>query len=105
MNAYIQLDGNISELFKVRSGVKQGCVQAFILLPSFNMPLMRTRMEFTLRTRFDAPLFNLERLKSKRLTNCFSDGTAKAAHIKIELERQAETCDPFGLTIRDKKKR
>ena len=68
MNAYIQLDGNISEFFKVRSGTKQGCVLAFILLPSFNMPLMGTKMEFTLRTRFDASLFNLERLNLKRLT-------------------------------------
>ena len=60
------------------------------------------------RTRIDGSLFNLKRLKSKRLTTevlirelLFADDAAIVTHSEIELQRLvhrlAEACDIFGL--------
>ena len=116
MNACIQCNGSTSEYFKVRSGVKQGCVLAptlfaIYLLLSFNMPLMGTRMELTSDSM---GLFSIGRLKSRRPTTevlirelLFADDAAIATHSEIELQRLvdclAKACDLFKLTISVKK--
>ena len=115
MNACIQFDGNTS--FKVRSGVKQGCVLAPTLFAFYFAALLqhdRNEDGIYFRTRFDGYLFNLKRLKSKRLTTevmirelLFADDAAIATHSEIELQRLvdrlAEAYDVFGLTISVKK--
>ena len=73
MNACIQFDGNTSESFKVRSGVKQACVLAPTLFVIYFAALLQHAFDgneygIYLRTRFDGSLVNLKRLKSKRLT-------------------------------------
>ena len=119
MNACIQFDGNTSESFELRSGVKQRCVLAPILFSIFFTALLQHAIcgnedRIYLRTRFDGSLFNLKRLKSKRLTTeallrelLTADDAAIATHSEIELhrlvDRLAEACELFGLTISVKK--
>ena len=64
----IEFDGNTSESFKARSGVKQGCVLAPTLFAINFAALLQHAFdgnedEIYLRTRFDGSLFNLKRLK------------------------------------------
>ena len=66
----IQLDGNISESFKVRSGVKQGCVLAPTLFAIHFAALLQHAFDrnedgIYLRTRFERSIFNLKRVNSK----------------------------------------
>ena len=119
MNACIQFDGNTSESFKVRSGVKHGWVLAPTLFAIYFAALFQHAFDgkedgLYRRTRFNGSLFNLKRLKSKRLTTevlirglLFADDAAIATHSEIELQRLAgrlaEACDLFGLSISTKK--
>ena len=117
MHACIQFDGNTSESFKVRSGVKQGCVLAptCTLFAIYSAALLQHAFDgnengIYLRTRFDRSLLNLKRLKSKQLTTevltrelLFTDDAAIAKHSEIELQRLvdhlAEARNLFRLTI------
>ena len=85
----------------------------FTLLPSFNMPLMGTRMEFTSEPA-SMDLFSIWKDWSRndwrlkcRLENCSADDATIAIHSGIELRRLAdhlaEACNLFGLTISVKK--
>ena len=70
MKGTVQFNGNLSKLFDVRSGVKQGCVLAPILSGIFFVLLLRhafsTAQEgIHLRTRSDGKLFNLARLRAR----------------------------------------
>ena len=119
MNVCSQFDGNTSESFKVRCGVKQGCVLASTLFAIYSAALLQHAFDgkedgIYLRTRFDWSLFNLKRLKLKWLLTealirelLFADGAAIATHGKIKLQRLisclAEACDLCGLTISVKK--
>ena len=111
----IQFNGNTSEPFKVRSGVKQGCVLAPTLFAIFFAALLQHAFGgnedgIYLRPRFDGSLFNLKKKpphqKSKRLTTevlirelLFSDAAAIVTHSKIEfqrlVDRLAEACNVF----------
>ena len=73
MKSCIQFDGNTSESFKVRSGVKQGFVLAPTLFAIYFAAVLQHAFDGSedgiyLRTRFDGSLFNLKRIKPKRLT-------------------------------------
>ena len=70
MNARIQFDGYISKSFRVRSGVRQGCVLAPTLFAIYFAALLQQAYDgnedgIYLRTRIDGSLFNLKRLKSE----------------------------------------
>ena len=121
MNACIQFDRNTSKSSKVRSGVKQGCVLAPTLFAIYHAAHLQCAFDGTedgiyLRTRFDGSLFNLKRLKSKRLTTkalirellfAAAAAAATAIHSENELQRLndhlAEACDLSGLTTSVKK--
>ena len=103
----------------MRSGVRQ----SFVLAPTLSAIYFAAPLKYCfdgnedgifLRARFDGSLFNLKRLKSKRLTTevlirelLFADDAATATHSEIELQRLvdhlAEACDLFGLTTSVKK--
>ena len=121
MNACIQSDGSTSESFKVRSFVKQGCVLAPTLFAIQFAALLQHTFDgnedgIYPRTRVDGSVFNLKRLKSKRLTTevlirklLFADAAAIVIHSVNELQRVvgrlAETCDLFGLKSASRKLR
>ena len=115
----VQFNGSFSEPFKIRSGVKQGCVLAPMLFGAFfglllNHVLDTTTEGIYLRTRSDGRLFNLARLRAK--TNVrkvlirdilFADDAAVATHTQEELQSLmdcfSQACKDFGLTISVKK--
>ena len=105
----------IHQFLKVRSGVKQGCVLALTLFAIYFAALLQRVVDrnedgIYLRTRFNGSLFNLKRLKSKRLMTgvlirelLFADDALITAHNEIELQRLADRLagaeDLFGWTI------
>ena len=111
----IQFDGDISDSFKVRYGVKQDCVLAFTRFAIYVASLFHhafggNKDGVYLRTRFNGSLFYLKRLKLKRLTTevlirelLFADDTAKPAHSEVTLrrltDRLGEACDFRKLTV------
>ena len=119
MKGTVQFNGNISEPFNIRSGVKQGCVLAPTLFGIFFALLLRyafgTAQEgIYLRTRSDGRLFNLGRLKARTKVRealirdmLFADDAALATHTQRELQllidRFSQACKEFALTISLKK--
>ena len=115
MNARIQFDGNTSDSFKVICGVKEGHVLALTLFAVYFAALLHRAFGSNedgvyFSTIFGGSLFNLQRLKSKRLTTevlirelFFADDTAIVDHSKVALQgliaRLGEACDLFKLTI------
>ena len=94
MHGPVSFDGEISEPFKIDSGVKQGCVLTPILFGIF-FSLMFTYAFGTasdgmyLHTRHDGILFNLKCLRAKTKVTCvliremlFADDAALASHTK-----------------------
>ena len=70
MQTRVQNDGEFSEPFEVRNGVKQGYVMAPTLLSMmFSAMLMDAFQDsdtgFPIRYRFDGNIFNLRRLQAK----------------------------------------
>ena len=119
MKGTVQFNGNLSESFDIRSGVKQGCVLAPTLFGIFFALVLRhafgTSQEgIYLRTRSDGKLFNLARLKAKTKVRettirdmLFADDAAVATHQEAELQSLmdcfSKACKDFGLTISLKK--
>ena len=119
MEGIVQVDGNFSEPFKIKSGVKQGCVLAPTLFGIFFSMMLKhafgTATEgIHLHTRSDGKLFNMSRLKAltkvqRRLIRdmLFADDAAVVAHSQEELQRLmnrfSDACAAFGLTISIKK--
>lgn len=115
MNANIQFDGNSSDSFKVKSGVKQGCVLAPTLFGIFFAVLLdyafdNAAGDIFIRTRFDGSLFNLARLRAKtKVTEIlikellFADDAALLAHdegtLQSLINNLARACDTFSLSI------
>ena len=105
----------IHQSFKVRSGVKQGCVLALTLFAIYFAVLLQHAFDgkengIYIRNRSDGSLSNLKILKSKRLATevlirelLLADNAAITTHSKIELwrlaDRLAEACHLCGLTI------
>ena len=119
MKGVVQYDGNVSEPFDIRSGVKQGCVLAPTLFGIFFAVLLRhafgtAKEGVYLHTRSDGRLFNLARLRAKTKVRevlirdmLFADDAAVATHEQAELQslmdRFSEACKDFSLTISLKK--
>ena len=88
----------MSDSFEIKSGVKQGCVLAPILFSIFVFALLLKHAfgdataEVYLRTRSDARLFNLARLKAKTTVRkttirdtLFEDDAAVTSYTEQEL--------------------
>ena len=119
MKATIQYEGDMSDPFNIKSGVKQGCVLAPTLFGIFFSLLLKhafgTATEGVhLRTRSDGRLYNLARLKAKTRVRetiirdmLFADDAAVTSHTEQELQRLmdrfSQACKDFGLTISLKK--
>ena len=119
MKGTVQFNGNLSEDFEIRSGVKQGCVLAPTLFGIFFALVLRhafgTSQEGVyLRTRSDGKLFNLARLRAKTKVletiirdMLFADDAAVASHTEAGLQSLmdcfSQACKEFGLTISLKK--
>ena len=115
----VQFNDSSSEPFKIRSGVKQGCVLALTLFGIFFGLLLKHAFGTTtegiyLHTRSDGRLFNLARLRAKTKVRkdlirdmLFADDAAVASHAQEELQSLADcfsqACKDFGLTISLKK--
>lgn len=119
MMSTVQFDGNISDPFKIQSGVKQGCVLAPTLFGIFFALLLKYAFGqhtegIYLHSRSDGKLFNPSRLKAKTKVRqvpirdmLFADDAAIATHTEDELQylmdQFSKACDDFGLTISVKK--
>ena len=119
MHGTVRFDGNMSEAFNIRSGVKQGCVLAPTLFGVFFSVLLKHAFRTTnagifLRSRTDGKLFNLARLRSKTKVSqvllrdfLFADDAALVAQSDNDLQNLlngfSNACDDFGLTISLKK--
>ena len=117
----VQHDGNVSKPFKMFNDVKQGCVLASTLFRIFFSLLLKQTFctsdeGIYLHTWTDGKLFIPYRLKAKiKVKNTvirdmlFADDAAVAAHNPSQLQslmdRFANACDAFGLTISLKKKK
>ena len=115
----VQFNGSSSELFEICSSVKQGCVLAPTLFGIFFGLLLKHAFDTTtegiyLRTRSDARLFNLARLRAKTKVRkvlirdmLFADDAAVATHTQEELQSLmdcfSQACKDFGLNISLKK--
>lgn len=119
MKGTIQHNGSSSDPFPIKSGVKQGCVLAPTLFGILFSLLLRYAYKQSvdgvyLHTRSDGSLFNLARLRAKTKTHkvliremLFADDAALTAHTEAALQklidRFADACSEFGLTISIKK--
>ena len=120
MKGIVSYDGEASEPFEIKSGVKQGCVLAPTLFGIFFSLLLRffafshSEDGVHLHTRSDGKLFNLSRLKAKTKIRTvliremlFADDAALTSHTEEGLQRLisqfAHACKEFGLTISIKK--
>ncbi|ROT78369.1 hypothetical protein C7M84_002918 [Penaeus vannamei] len=115
MQARVQENGDASDPFQVRNGVKQGCILAptlfsilfaAMLLDAFCECIRGVYISF----RTDGKLFNLQRLKAKtRVFEAilwdflFADDRALAAHSHEDMQYITDcfvvACRRFGLTI------
>ncbi|XP_069976542.1 uncharacterized protein [Penaeus vannamei] len=104
MKGTVVFDGSTSDTFKIKNGVKQGCVLAPTLFGIY------------LRTRVDGKLFNLSRLKAKTKTQpkhlrdfLFADDATVTTRSAEDLQQLMtpfnNACRDFGLTISLKKTR
>jgi len=118
MSARVDFDGDLSEAFTVKCGVKQGCVLAPTLFGIFISTLLHiafpTPGGIAITTRSSGKLFNLARLKAKTKTSTvlirelmFADDAAFCSHGETELQGMCDafsnTCDSFGQVISVKK--
>ena len=120
MKGIVSYDGEASDPFVIKSGVKQGCVLAPTLFSIFFSLLLRFAFSHSedgvhLHTRSDGKLFNLSRLKAKTKLRTvliremlFADDAALTSHTEEGLQRLispqfAHACKEFGLTISIKK--
>ena len=117
--ATIQYDGSVSDLFEIKSRVKQGCVLASTLFGIFFSMLLKHALgssttEIKLHTRTDGHFFNPSNLRAKRnlkiVTICdllLADDAALVAHsardLQTLLNQFSSACSDFGLTISLKK--
>ena len=119
MKGTVSFDGASSEPFTIKSGVKQGCVLAPTLFGIFFSLMLKfafgeSEEGIYLHTRSDGKLFNLSRLRAKTKVRTvliremlFADDAALASHTEEVLQRLmdrfANACKQFGLTISVKK--
>ncbi|XP_038077260.1 uncharacterized protein LOC119745110 [Patiria miniata] len=119
MEASISFDGDVSDSFSVRCGVKQGCVIAPCLFNIYFSYLLHHAFDDNtlgvyLHTRFDEGLFNVQRFRAKTKVShstvtdlLFADNAALFAHtaddLQTLLDRFTSSCAVFGLKISESK--
>ena len=119
MKSTVQFEGDHSEPFAIKSGVKQGCVLAPTLFGIFFAVMLKHAFGSNtdgiyLHTRLDGGLYNVSRLKAmtkvtKKLIRdlLFADDAAIVTHTPEDLQQLmslfSKACDIFGLTISIKK--
>ncbi|ROT82725.1 putative RNA-directed DNA polymerase from mobile element jockey-like [Penaeus vannamei] len=115
MQARVQENGDTSDPFQVRNGVKQGCVLAPTLFSILSAAMLLDAFHecnrgVYIRFRTDGKLFNLQRLKAKTRVFevilrdfLFSDDCALVAHSHEDMQYITDcfavACRRFGLTI------
>ena len=115
----VQINGSFSETFEIRSGVKQGCVLAPMLVGTVFGLLLKHVLDTAtegiyFRTSSNDWLFNLAHLRAKTKVRkdlirdmLFADDAAVATHTQEELQSLmdcfSQACKEFGLTIIQKK--
>ena len=118
MLARVQNDGEFSDPFPVKNGVKQGCVLASTLFSMFSAMLTDVFQDgdngIPIRYRFDGKLFNLRRLQAKSKVQTevldeflFADDMAKGAPTEEKMQKGMDQVSDSGdsndLTISIKK--
>lgn len=118
MKATVQSEGTRSEEFKIRCGVKQGCVLAPTLFGIFFSALLRRAFPddsgILLHTCSSGKLLNLARLRAKSKVRhvlvrelLYADDAAFVAHSEADLQLLCSSfstaCLEFGLQISHKK--
>ena len=117
MTARITSDGDISEPFNLRCGVKQGCDGTYpiwYLCIHPTLPCLSITRLNSLHTRHDGNLINLAHLRAKPKTDTvlicelmFVDDVAFYTHSLPKLQEMYDafnaSCDLFGLEISTKK--
>ena len=119
MKGTVLFNGNLSEPFPIRNGVKQGCVLAPTLFGIFFSLVLKHAFRDSLegvylRSRSDGKLFNLARLRANSKVSeqvirdlLFADDAALATHSEQALQnlmtKFSNACNDFGLTISLKK--
>ena len=115
----VQYDGSSSEPFRIKSGVKQGCVLAPTLFGILFSLLLRYALSQSeegiyIHTRSNGSLFNLARLRAKTKVRkvliremLFANDAALTAHTETGLQELincfSDACKEFGLAISTKK--
>lgn len=119
MQARVAIDGEFSNAFPIRNGVKQGCVVAPILFVIFFAQMLKEALSSTeegiyIRFRTDGGAFNLQRLKAKTKVKdqlyrdlLFADDCGMFSHTEQGLQTLmnafAKASANFSLTISTKK--
>ena len=119
MQARVIFNGDVSQCFPVKCGVKQGCVMAPCLFNIYFSCLLycafqENTLGVYLHTRFDGGLFNVRRFHARTkvfnttITDLlFADDAAFVAHtsqdLQTLLDRFTAACTAFGLVISEKK--
>ena len=119
MNASVMIDGESSNKFKVRTGVKQGCVLAPTLFSIFLVAVLHIVEKHAptgidIKYRIYGGLFNLHRLKAKTLTSMgritelqYADDNAIVAHSEEDLQKAVDAFQhaysSLGLRLNVKK--
>ena len=113
MKGTVSFDGEMSDPFPIKNGVKQGCVLAPTLFGIFFSALLASAFKdegVYLCTRSVGKLFNLQRLKAKTKVRLvllrellFADNAALISHTEEGLQRLmdkfSKACDDVCLTI------
>lgn len=114
MQARVQENGDTSEPFPFRHGVKQGCVLAptlfFILFSALLLDSSETVRGVYIQFRFSGKLFNLQRLQARTKVFeallqefLFADDCALTATTRDDLQHTVNhfsvSCKRLGLTI------
>ena len=124
MTASVLFDGQLSDSFPVRVGVKQGCVLAPTLFGIYFAVLLHCAFgnvkdtgglgDVYIRSRQDGSMFNLKRLKANSRTTealitdlLYADDAALVAHDERTLQQLIDhlhsACHKFSLSINVKK--
>ena len=113
MMANVSVGGEVSELFSVTNGVKQGCVLAPMLFSIFLSAMLDEAFR-DIQSRESADLFNVAHFNAKTKTTrilmrelLFADDSALVAHSAEEMQNIVDAFSnaskKFGLKINIKK--
>lgn len=119
MSASVLIDGESTESFVVKTGVKQGCVIAptlFLIFISAVLHLVSEKLPrgIDMQFRMDGKLFNLRRLKAKTLTTHmailelqYANDNSLVTHTEEDLQVAVDAFsyayDALGLTLNARK--